>query len=361
MRCSTVAVAVVALLGGCVAENMDDVEVSVHGRLKADAAYETAQSDNSGNYVLYVSNAQTGEDNLSITPRETRISINAKKGDTLSGMVEVDFYSAAADKTSTTLPENKTTVMLRHAFVKASLSETTSVLAGQTSDVFSPLAPSTLNYSVGWAAGNMGYRRPQARFEYANGGLSAAIAAASALGAEDAAFPHIQGRVGYTHKNAEGKKAVAVGVSGVSGYTNAARTNAVNAAALDLWVALGSKMNLSLEYHQGQNLKDYLGGIIQGVNGLNDEIATVGYWLQLQAKLGEKLTMNVGYMTDDPDEADLTVATERDLNTSIFVNFRYAVNKSLEAGFEYSNWVTAYQDGTEFDDDRYQLSMIYTF
>ena len=38
-------------------------------------------------------------------------------------------------------------------------------LVGQTWDVVSPLLPSTVNFSVNWAAGNIGFRRTQFRVE----------------------------------------------------------------------------------------------------------------------------------------------------------------------------------------------------
>ena len=40
---------------------------------------------------------------------------------------------------------------------------TFTILGGQTWDVISPLNPRSLNYSVYWWAGNIGYRRPQVR------------------------------------------------------------------------------------------------------------------------------------------------------------------------------------------------------
>ena len=36
-------------------------------------------------------------------------------------------------------------------------------MAGQNWDLMSPLLPSTVNYSVGWAGGNIGFRRMQLR------------------------------------------------------------------------------------------------------------------------------------------------------------------------------------------------------
>ena len=60
--------------------------------------------------------------------------------------------------------ENKAEIMMRHAFFKLDWpQERFSIIAGQTSDVISPLLPDTINYSVAWWSGNIGYRRPQIR------------------------------------------------------------------------------------------------------------------------------------------------------------------------------------------------------
>jgi hypothetical protein len=73
-----------------------------------------------------------------------------------SGKLEIDFYGGG--------PENKNLPMMRHAFMKLDWPKRGfSILAGQTSDVISPLVPSTVNYSVAWWVGDIGYRRPQLR------------------------------------------------------------------------------------------------------------------------------------------------------------------------------------------------------
>jgi hypothetical protein len=371
MNRSMLLVSAVMLTGGCLLTEVDGtpVDVSFSGKVKTDAAYDTDQNNSTGSYVIYMSDSPTGGDNFTITPLETRLAMNMKKGEALTGKVEVDFYSAAASATATgaaTLPENKTTVMLRHAFVKAQLTESQSIIAGQTSDVFSPIVPSTLNYSVAWGIGNMGYRRPQLRYELAASGLSVQVAAASALDAQDAASPHLQGRLGYTLKNAD-QKILTVGISGVSGWTDAARTEKVEAGALDLVVALGKMFSLSMEYHSGRNLSDYLGGILQGTNINDDEIGTTGYWVQLKAKLTDKICLNIGMTSDDPEQDDLAASLTnemKDLNTSTFINIRAKLNESLEAGLEFMNCSTTYFDGTnetKYNGDRYQFSLIYKF
>jgi len=78
-------------------------------------------------------------------------------GATTGGRVEIDFEGSF-------VIENKAGVLLRHAYWEAK-NDDFRVLIGQTSDVISPLYPDTLNYSVGWFGGNIGYRRAQFRLE----------------------------------------------------------------------------------------------------------------------------------------------------------------------------------------------------
>ena len=54
--------------------------------------------------------------------------------------------------------------LLRHAYAEVK-DDDFRLLAGQTWDVISPLFPSMLMYSVGWDAGDIGYRRAQVRGE----------------------------------------------------------------------------------------------------------------------------------------------------------------------------------------------------
>jgi hypothetical protein len=93
-----------------------------------------------------------------MTANETRLGAKIKgpnvDGMEISGRVETDFYGGGA-------AENKPNLMMRHAYIELGWPhEKFSILAGQTSDVISPLVPTTLNYSVCWWVGNMA-GRPQ--------------------------------------------------------------------------------------------------------------------------------------------------------------------------------------------------------
>ena len=141
-------------------EMPDTIKVSLYGTIKLDAAYDTSSID-VGNFARWVeSPAVEDDDQFNLTARQTRLGLRLAGPETealaASGRVEIDFYEGGE--------ENKNRLMLRHAYMVVDwLEPDIELLAGQTSDLISPLVPMTLNYSVAWWAGNIGYRRPQAR------------------------------------------------------------------------------------------------------------------------------------------------------------------------------------------------------
>jgi len=131
-----------------------------------------------GQFILYVPSADgllgEGEDSFVIDTRRTRLGMNitgpeipmfgcAKSG----AQVEVDFMGLAGNVVGgSVLPtgENFAGLLMRHAFAEIK-TDNWRLLAGQTWDVISPLNPVMLTYAVGWAGGNIGFRRMQIRGE----------------------------------------------------------------------------------------------------------------------------------------------------------------------------------------------------
>ena len=341
---------------GCIVDETGPVETTVYGRLKADVSYDSAATNSNGNFIQWVDDAASEDDQLAVTARETRVGVKLKQGENVSGLIEFDLYSAGAG-------ENKPSALLRKVYAKINLVEGLSVLVGQTGDVYSPLLPAVLNYGWGWNCGNTGYRRPQVRVEYANSGLVAQAAITRAIGGEVSGNPDVQARVGYSLKNDSMK--VAIGGSMVSGTRDTMHDDVVSGWAVDVHAGFGPVV-LRGEYFGGKNLSSYLGGIGQGLNANGEEINTTGMWFQVGYKVTDQLTVNAGYLQDDPDEDDLTgtAVDDRDMNTAWFVNVRGKLNKNTEVGIEVSGWTTTYTDGTtttDYENMRYQASLIYTF
>ena len=139
------------------------VDVQFYGFIKLDAAYDTQRST-PGNFVQWVDSdyVNTNDDQFNMTANQTRLGLNFSGPSAgavqTTGKFEVDFYGNGA-------AENKPGLLLRKAYLKLAWPEADfSILAGQDSDLISPLFPSTVSYTICWWAGNLGYRRPQIRF-----------------------------------------------------------------------------------------------------------------------------------------------------------------------------------------------------
>jgi hypothetical protein len=282
--------------------------------------------------------------------------------------VEIDFQSAL-----TNLSENKATVKLRHAYWE-SKDDTFRILVGQTWDVISPLYPSTLNYSVGWDGGNIGYRRAQFRYEryfaFSSASLLTAqialaqdivpdFASAAGVDREPAGWPVIEGRLAYTLGDRKHGRPITMGVSGHIGetgfdFTQAGppplnlppaddvrfRTWSVN---LDVTAPITERLTVKGELFAGENLSPFLGGIGQGVCPcLRVPIRSSGGWFDVGYDITPRWHLHAGYGLDDPNNNDLLVG--RTYNHFIFGNISFDVTDRLLTGFEVTSWRTLYQD-----------------
>lgn len=335
--------------------------VDLYGYIKLDACYDDAYTS-VGNFARWVESDGNDNSRFNLTVRQTRFGLNfsgTEVGRTrTSGKMEIDFYGGGA--------ENKNLIMLRHAFMKVYWPKTDfSILAGQTSDVFSPLVPSTVNYVVAWWAGNIGYRRPQLRFNKGfklgeNSKLNFELAAARSIGGEAAGFPSLQGRSALSFPLLTDKKTTI----GVSGHSGKEETDSYTwSANLDLTLPISNKIALKGEYWQGENLDAYLGGIGQGVKVREDEpdeIASRGGWASLSLGPFNDWGFNIGSSIDDPDDKALEVG-DRAQNVSIFGNILYALNQFVNTGLEVSYWDTKYKELEDKNSFRVQWSLIYKF
>jgi hypothetical protein len=373
------------LSAGCpVMEEIGDPQATIYGRFKGDIAFDSDQTNSNGNFVQWVSN-EGGGDQMALTVRETRVGIDLTMGESITGNVEVDFFGGSAMGTATVIddttgnpetgtaatspPENKPTVLVRHVYAKMDLGNGMSLLAGQTSDIFSPIAPSILNYVAGWYCGNTGYRRPQLRFECAVGetGVLTQASIGRSVGGETSASADFQGRVGYTIKDDMDNGKLTVGASGLYGFSDDDRDLQVSGFAIDGKGSIG-KLVVSGEYFTGMNMSAYLDGIGQGTDSVSGEIEAKGGWFQVGYAATENFTASIGFGYDDPQRKDLgSAATDdqkRDRNQSVFVTLRMQLNPKTEAAIEYSKWTTTYFDGTgnkEFENNRVQASLIFLF
>ncbi len=360
-----------------------NIDVQLYGKIKADAAFDTSRT-NTGNFARWVEHESTNRDDheLNITAKETRLGLRFTGpnvgGAKTSGLLEIDFYGGGA--------ENKATPMLRHAYMQMEWAKYgLTLLAGQTWDVISPLNPTTLNYSVQWWAGNIGYRRPQIRLTKVcdlGGGttLKFETALARSIGhnsdfdpgdsGEDSGLPSFQARASLMFPFLAGRKAT-VGTSGhyaseeydtdATGRNQKANSWSAN---LDFDLPIASWLRFKGEMFTGENLDAYLGGIGQGVVIANDrltEIHGTGGWLAASLGPWGPWSFNVGYSGEFIDDGDIIDAGARTCNSAIFGNAIYKINSNASVGVEVSRWRTDYKGEDTGDSLRVQTSFIYQF
>ena len=359
--------------------------IKPYGYFKFDMSYDDSSVNGAdGDYVVHVrpeNSVTRSDDKFSATARQTRLGMKVfapNIGDVkVMGRVEFDFYNPLTADVN----ENKSTPQMRHAYGEL-IGKDWSFIFGQTTDIISPLCPNTLNYTVGWFGGNVGYRHPQLSFakwwDCPNGNrfkIETAISRETGNdngavlvddGQDNGDFPTLLSRVSC-ELPMSGKKLVA-GVSGHYGKEEVdwdyvgddedVHTWSLNA---DLTVPVCKTVELKGEFFWAENFDSYFGGIGQGVNTVTrDEIETVGGWAQIGIKPCAAWAFNTGAGIDDPVDSDLNNG-DRSNNLFAFTNANYFFSKYLSTGIEISYWQTEYKNTDDGDDFRVQHSWMLKF
>ena len=379
------------------------VKVDLYGYIKLDAAWDQARIDQ-GNYARWVlsEDGRENDSQFNMTANQTRIGLKFRGPDVgpaqTSGLIEMDFYGGGS--------ENKPNPMLRKAYAVVSWPDLDlSILGGQDIDTISPLVAETINYTVLWWVGNIGYRRPQLRVTkgFGLGGdfrLELQAAAARAVGrvalfnnkdfspgdsGEDSGFPTAQGRIALTFPFV-GPTPATVGVSGHYGQEELDYDAENGHVTLDSWsvnfdatMPVTKWLRIKGEGFAGADLDVYLGGIGQGVTIIKGtvpnpapppdtlevldrayEVHSYGGWLIANVGPFGDWNFNAGAAADNPENSDL-VAGDRTLNYTYFGNFLVKVYQTTQFGLEVSWWRTDYKQKEAGDSLRVQATMIFNF
>jgi hypothetical protein len=355
-------------------------QLSWYGYIKLDASWDESLLS-AGNFARWVVSPDQFEEHshFNMTARQTRIGVNlsSKAGSaTIAGRWESDFYGESA--------ENKNSLQVRHAFVEVTWPSGWALLAGQASDVISPLAPATLNYTVAWWAGNIGYRRPQLRLtrRFALGGnreLRLQAAATRTIGDDftaaepgdagaDAGSPTFQGLASLALPLAE-SRVLTLGGWIHRGDENLHRQlggedeNDVASWSVGGFLTLpAGQLTFSGEAWTGGNLDDYLGGVGHGILVSRDVATTVestGGWAEVALRQGT-MKWSAGAGIDDPVDDDLGPGF-RARNLVGWTNLTRDFGGGLSAGLEISRWETSYVGLAKGSSFRVHGAVIYTF
>ena len=356
--------------------------IEFYGYAKLDMAYDTGRVF-PGNFALYVQPMPSNDRNTSqynMTANQSRLGMNFTAMDTgdkkLTGKVEIDFYGGGA-------ADNKANPMMRHAYMQLEWPKYDfAILAGQTSDLISPLVEPTVQYTVGWDQGDIGYRRAQlrltkgwkmtdtAKFTWAFG-FFRTIGHTSLDGGNTGAesgIPTFQTRFGFAFAGAAGRQ-VNLGISGHYGRENF--ISPVKGGAdvrfptysynFDASVPLSEKWTLQAEGYAGRDLDTFFGGSNQAYD-LKNAIGTLskGGWVALSYAFSPKLAFNLGGGADNPRYSDLEKGS-RGNNSDYFINSWYNLTKQALVGFELSYLSTSYVEKPTVHATRAQLTFQYNF
>ena len=355
-------------------------KLELYGYIKLDGSYDDSTIE-AGNFARWVASPSTIEshDHFNMTARQTRLGmrINRERDGNMivKGRVEIDFYGGGS--------ENKNQPMLRHGYAEIEWPDKgLNLKAGQTSDLISPLVPTTINYPVAWWAGNIDYRRPQIRLtKTVKTGEASSIALAAAISRSigddfgrlepgdsgaDSGVPTIQ--LAISRRFSLAGRPAGVGISGHLGKEELRERLGDPVPEFDSWslgldysLPLSSKVTLKGEVWTGQDLDDYLGGIGQGINRVaGEEIEASGGWLSIESKLNSKAFVGFGASIDDPAD-DSLLPGSRSKNSSVWANYLYNVRSYLRTGIEVSHWATDYLERENDSALRVQGTLIYSF
>ncbi len=372
----------------------------IYGFLRLDAIYDDSRPNNTQTIGFILSEdpdapssfgaGGKNRGDFTMDPRLTRFGIDfdgpvvsSLDDAKLTGKLEIDFYNNGLEGQS----ESRSAIRMRHAYLKMSWTDT-SILAGQTNDVISPIFPAVNPDFNMWNAGNLGDRRPQLRGEYtpmiddatlinqAEIGLTGAddnsdLDAPGTYGAgyrdgETSGYPTLQGRVAYRYPTAA-KQPLETGIWADYAWENpdtefaGKRRFRSYAVGMDYTIPLQENVVwLKGELWTGANVDDVRGGIFQGINTVTgEEIGSKGGWAELDVKAADHYVLAVGYSRDDPDNVDLNQGG-RSANKIWYIANTFPF-PPVEFGIHYLHWVTEYIGFGDGTDNRIQAYVSYAF
>ena len=344
----------------------------IYGKIKTDFQYDTAKFNKYNDFVGSVANRLTNpdykNDSTNFNPRDTRFGFWAahKEGNWLvKGRFEIDFYGTNAG--------NNLIPRMRLAYASiTNVSTKTNLLIGQDWIPIARLNPSTIDFGILTAAGNLWWRVPQItlrqkafdNFEFL---VSLMKHRRTDTGSEDR-MPWVLGRIAYTGGILGAGNMVAVG----AGYRHASYgTN--NSDNFDRYLVVGEWKFALLEKKLifkgeawwgkgvGRNFLRY------DLDVARDGSAAEAYggWADLTWKFAPRWSATIGAGFDNPNDDDMpAVAAMNDRqftkNTQYYANVWYQLTKPLKLGFEVIHIETERYNYTDTG-NRFQFSMQYVF
>jgi len=327
--------------------------LSIYGFARLDVLVDDARmSDVAQPTFVMPGTAASRGGELAMTPRLSRVGLgidtwqlaNDMTGD---GKLEVDFAGG----------EGVTAIRLRHAYASVAFAHKAELLAGQTSDLLSPLFPSAQNDTQLLFAGNTGDRRPQVQLSVTPGdqvrvavGLAptgwlshADVDGDGRLDGNASMRPMVQWLIEYRRRMRG--DVLRLGVWGHTASSELADGTDYSSGSvgMHLYLPVSPKLVALGEAYVGTNLADIGGGIGQNINPMTrDSIHGAGGWFELAALASSHHMLALGTSIDTARPSDLGDG-DRERNQTIYGVLRYKPLDALQLGVEYAHWRTRYK------------------
>ncbi len=361
-------------------------DVKFWGRVKFDIQFDTAQFAKYNDFIGAPADSQAtsnaSNNSTNFNGRDTRLGFSASHtADDWVGkaVVEMDMYGTNSG--------NNLIPRMRLGYIDLSNKDMgTSLRVGQDWIPIQSTNPSTIDFGILTASGNLWWRVPQVTLRQKIEGLellAGAMLHRRTSTSTETRYPWVVGRVAYSFEAFDGKHMVAVD----GGFQSDKVKNSTGSDDdIDRWLVGGEgKFNLGPVLVKGEIW--YGEGIgshflrydldIENTDTLPassfDEWEAWGGWIDATYKIMPEWSVTAGFGIDDPDDSQYNRqnATAGDLdrmfkeNRTIFVNSWYSLTQAIKVGAEFMHLQANREDagGNNFRDkgQRYAVSMFYAF
>jgi hypothetical protein len=349
-----------------------NTEWLIYGKIKTDFHYDTAQFRKYNDFLGAVENRARHDDykndSTNFNPRDTRFGFWAahKEGNWLvKGRFEIDFYG---DNNG-----NNLIPRMRLAYSNiTNVATKTSLLVGQDWIPVAALNPSTIDFGILTAAGNLWWRVPQItlrqkafnNFEF----LVSLMKHRRTDTANEDRMPWLLGRIAYTGGILGDGNMIAIG----GGYRHAdyGKNSSSND---DRYLVAGEwkfyffdkRVLFKGEAWYGKGIgRNFLRyDLDQAPDGSMAE--AYGGWADLTWRFAPRWSATIGAGFDNPNNGDMPSLLDMNdrqftKNTQYYANVWYNITKPLKVGFEFIHVETERYDNTDTG-NRFTFSMQYLF
>jgi hypothetical protein len=355
--------------------------LTLGGTISLEALYNSARPVAAGTPFFLAPDAQFDEDTFDIHARATSIYLVASGPQIgeykAGGLIMFALY-------------NDSIIVDRYGFLPYQAfgelrSEECRFAGGLQMDIFAPVIPTVLPFSILAASGNAGLYRGQLRAERfynlsRNEQITLTVGISDAnptivnndVLTEDNGWPNIEARAAWAVGAAQqvglaAQRPFEVGISGVIGQVRSTEI-AVQQVEGDVWGLaidyrwrVNQKWGFQGELFTGQGLGTYGGGILQTVNSATFEtIEADGFWAEVYYYINPCLHTHWGYGIDDPRDGDLA-PTQIAENDTIFANLIWDVTQSFRLANEFTYRTTDYLAFPDNDGFGYHWQMQWKF